>query len=93
MDMQTKLSGKGQVVVPKPVRDRLGWRPGIDLDVIETEDGVTLRARVARKKLTVDEAVARLREIYTHQGPPASLEDMDAAIAEAVAKRAARRGS
>lgn len=76
MNMHTKMSEKGQVVVPKAVRDRLGWLPGTDLDVIETEDGVTFRPRSTRKKLTVEQAVARFRELYTHVGPPATLEQM-----------------
>ena len=88
--MQTKVSGKGQIVVPKPVRDRKGWTAGTDLDVIETAEGVLLRPRAARKKLTADEAVARFRELYTHQGPPISLEEMDASIARATAERDAR---
>lgn len=91
MNMHTKMSGKGQVVVPKSVRDRKGWISGTDLDVIETVEGVLLRSRATRKKISPAEAVARFREIYTHQGPPVSLEDMDASIAEAVAERHARR--
>lgn len=91
MNMHTKLSGKGQVVVPKALRDRKGWLPGTDLEVVETAEGVLLRNRSPRKKLTVDEAVARFHKIYTHQGPPVTLAEMDEAIAEAVAERDARR--
>lgn len=91
MNMHTKLSGKGQVVVPKALRDRKGWLPGTDLEVVDTAEGVLLRSRRPRKKLTADEAVDRFRAIYTHQGPPVTLEQMDQAIAEAVAERHARR--
>ena len=31
--MKTKVSSKGQVVIPKEVRDRLGIKPGTILDV------------------------------------------------------------
>jgi len=34
-DMRTKISEKGQITVPKPLRDRLGIRPGDELDVID----------------------------------------------------------
>lgn len=91
MNIHTKMSEKGQVVVPKAVRDRLGWLPGTDLDVIETEGGVTFRPRTTRKKLTVDEAVARFRELYTHVGPPVSPEEMRASIQEEVFRRSERR--
>ncbi|HWJ51197.1 MAG TPA: AbrB/MazE/SpoVT family DNA-binding domain-containing protein [Solirubrobacteraceae bacterium] len=33
--MRTKISEKGQITVPKPLRDRLGIRPGDELDVID----------------------------------------------------------
>jgi antitoxin PrlF len=34
-DMRTKISEKGQITVPKALRDRLGIRPGDELDVID----------------------------------------------------------
>ncbi len=34
-DMRTKISEKGQITVPKSLRDRLGIRPGDELDVID----------------------------------------------------------
>ena len=76
MNARTKISEKGQVVVPKATRDRLGWQPGLDVDVVEGPDSVTFRRRDARKTLTVDEAVVRLRQIYTHKGPPVPIEEM-----------------
>lgn len=33
-DMRTKVSEKGQITVPKPLRDRLGIRPGDELDLV-----------------------------------------------------------
>jgi AbrB family looped-hinge helix DNA binding protein len=90
MNMHTKLSGKGQVVVPKAVRDRLGWSSGTDLEVIESADGVFLRPAESRQKLTVEEAVVRLRAIYQHQGPPVSLEEMRRGAQEVVEEHWAR---
>ena len=74
MTAQTKLSAKGQIVIPKDVRDRLGFAEGTVLDVIETGDGVILRRPVERKKLSVDEAVRQLQQIYKHEGPPIPIE-------------------
>ena len=43
---KTKVTTKGQVTVPKEVRERLGLRPGDELEFIE-EDGVfRLRKRL-----------------------------------------------
>ncbi len=37
--MQTNMTIKGQVTVPKPVRDRLGLRPGRPVSFVENADG------------------------------------------------------
>ena len=43
---KTKITSKGQVTIPKEVRDRLGLRPGDELEFVE-EDGVfQLRKRL-----------------------------------------------
>ncbi|MBI2919207.1 MAG: AbrB/MazE/SpoVT family DNA-binding domain-containing protein [Chloroflexi bacterium] len=44
---KTRITTKGQVTIPKEVRERLGLRPGDELEFTE-EDGVyRLRKRVA----------------------------------------------
>jgi AbrB family looped-hinge helix DNA binding protein len=39
----TKVSDKGQVVIPKEIRDRLGFVEGSRLIVVATEDAVVLQ--------------------------------------------------
>ena len=39
----TKVSDKGQVVIPKEVRDRLHMGPGTKLIVVATDDAVVLQ--------------------------------------------------
>ena len=39
----TKVSDKGQVVIPKEIRDRLQLVPGTRLIVVATEDAVVLQ--------------------------------------------------
>jgi len=41
--MHSSISSKGQVTVPKGVRDQLGLRPGTAVEFEMTEDGVILR--------------------------------------------------
>jgi AbrB family looped-hinge helix DNA binding protein len=41
--MTLKIDKAGRVVLPKPIRDRLGLHAGSDLEVEETPDGVTLK--------------------------------------------------
>jgi AbrB family looped-hinge helix DNA binding protein len=74
MTAHTRLSAKGQVVIPKDVRDRLGLVEGTVLDVIESADGVFLRKPPQRRKLTVEEALAQFREIFKWEGPPLPIE-------------------
>ena len=74
MNAQIKVSAKGQVVIPKDVRDRLGIAEGSMLDVIESGDGVFLRKPAKRKKMTVEEATAFLREKINYKGPPLPIE-------------------
>lgn len=74
MNAQTRLSAKGQVVIPKDVRDRLGWAQGSDLEVVETAGGVLLRRPPARKMLSVAEATKELRKRFQYKGPPLPIE-------------------
>lgn len=76
MNAQTKLSAKGQVVIPKDVRDRLGWPQGSSLEVIETAGGVLLRQPQTRKKLTFEEATAKIRQAVNYTGPPLTIEQL-----------------
>jgi AbrB family looped-hinge helix DNA binding protein len=62
MSNHTRVSAKGQVVIPKDVRDRLKWEPGTELEVMEGVGGVILRPRVNAIKHSVDEMLARMAE-------------------------------
>ena len=90
MNARTTLSAKGQVVIPKDVRDRLGLKPGQKLDVSESGGAIVLRAAQTRPTLTMEEAVARLREIIQYDGPPVSIEEMNETINEEWAKSGMR---
>lgn len=75
MTAETKLSAKGQVVIPKDVRDRLGLVEGMVLQVIAAGDDIVLRKpRDRGGKLTIEQATAELRKLYQHKGPPIPIE-------------------
>jgi AbrB family looped-hinge helix DNA binding protein len=48
--METRVSSKGQVVLPSPLRQRLGLRPGDALDVRLEGDAIVLRPRRAKRR-------------------------------------------
>lgn len=81
MNAQTKMSGKGQVVIPKDVRDRLGLDTGDRFDVIERPDGVLLRKAATKTGESFEAITARLQARIHYTGPAVSIEDMDASIA------------
>lgn len=41
----TKLSSKGQVIIPKALRSSHRWETGLELMVIDTGDGVLLKPK------------------------------------------------
>ena len=72
----TRLSSKGQVILPKSVRDAHRWRAGTEFQVESTDDGVLLRPLKRLAPSRLDEVANRLRT----SRPAASLAEMDAAI-------------
>ena len=73
--MATTVTRKGQVTIPKPVRDYLGIQPGTQVDFRRTDDGVVIEkvdgprppSRFAKARgsagpgMTTDELMALLR--------------------------------
>ena len=87
MSATTRLSAKGQVVIPRRLRHARHWDAGTEFDVVETADGVLLRPRGFAKVATIDSIAGMLR----HPGPPVSLEDMQRGIDAAMAERWSRK--
>lgn len=76
----TKLSSKGQVIIPKQIRNTYGWTIGQDLVVIDTGNGILLKAKTPFPETTLDEVASCLK--YT--GKSKSLDDMQDAIKKGV---------
>lgn len=49
--MTHKVGPKGQVVIPKSMRDELGFSPGTEVDFAVTDSEVRVRPKAARKSL------------------------------------------
>jgi len=79
----TKLSSKGQVVLPKSVRDEHGWAPGTEFEVESTSDGVRLRAKAPFVRTELDAVFGSVHCV----GPAKTLDEMDDGIRAAVARR------
>jgi AbrB family looped-hinge helix DNA binding protein len=72
----TRLSSKGQVILPKSVRDARQWQSGMEFAVEEFGDGVLLRPLKTFRQTRHEDVFGCLRR----KGPALSLEDMDRAI-------------
>ena len=79
----TKLSSKGQVIIPKPVRIAHRWKPGQELEVIDAGDGVLLRPVSPFQPREIGEAASFLE----YSGEAKSLDEMEAAIRKGVSER------
>ncbi len=79
----TKLSSKGQVIIPKIVRSRHNWHIGQELSIIDTGDGVLLRPSRLFRETKLEEVGGCLKR----SGNTVSLEEMDAAIKKGALER------
>lgn len=80
---RTRLSSKGQVIIPKWIRDRHEWQPGDELVVLYTEQGVTLKLSRPFPETTLDDVVGCL----SYSGPTVSIEEMDEVISAAIQEK------
>jgi AbrB family looped-hinge helix DNA binding protein len=72
----TRLSSKGQIILPKAVRDLHHWAPGTDFSVEDSGDGVLLRPIRTSRPTRLDDLVGSLAV----KGVARSPAEMDEAI-------------
>ena len=78
--MQTTITSKGQVTVPKPIRDKLHLKPGDKIDFMLDPDGGV-------RVVPVTASVTQLKGMVPRPEFPVSLAEMDEAIARAAARK------
>jgi AbrB family looped-hinge helix DNA binding protein len=77
----TKLSSKGQVVIPEEIRNRLGLETGAQFVVVGDRDVVILKVIQAPDMAEFDELVGRARKAAKRAG--LKKEDVNKAIRKA----------
>jgi AbrB family looped-hinge helix DNA binding protein len=82
--LTTIVSTKGQVILPKAVRQQRRWEAGTRLTVEDTEEGVLLRAAPLFAATEIDAVCGSL----AYSGKPKSIAEMDAAVAAEARRRA-----
>ena len=76
--LQSKLSTKGQVIIPKPLRTAHNWQAGQRLQFIDTPDGILVKSDPATFKQTSIEQVAGCLQ---YKGKAKSITKMNEVIA------------
>lgn len=84
--LTTTVSTKGQVILPKAVRQRREWDAGTRLIVEETPEGVLLKPAPTFVETRPKDVFASL----PHRGKPKTLEEMESGILAEARRRHAR---
>ena len=73
----TRLSTKGQLIIPKEIRERHGWDSGTELELEDRGDSVVIRPVADIPRTSPDDVLGCLR----YSGRPRTLREMEDAIA------------
>lgn len=79
-----RLSSKGQIVIPKTIRDRHHWHEGQVLEIIETDNGLVLQGGKIFPQTLLEDLAGRLK----YDGKAKTLDEMEAAIAKGAREKA-----
>lgn len=85
-ELTTTVSTKGQVILPKSIRDQREWSAGTELLVEDTPEGVLLKQRPSFPATRAEDVFGSLH----YRGPVKSIEDMKSGIATEAKRRRAR---
>jgi antitoxin PrlF len=83
---EATLTSKGQITIPKPVRDHLRLESGDRVDFLVTETGDVI-LRPARR------SIRELRGLLRRPGRAMSLDEMDAGIRRKMTEKYGRKSS
>jgi len=82
----TRLSSKGQLVLPKAIREADAWTEGTEFIVERVPEGVLLRPVRSLPATRLEDVIGCVR----YRGPARSAADMERAIAQGVKARRGR---
>ena len=69
--MTLRMDKAGRIILPKPLRERLGLKPDMQLEALEQADGVLLRALAQRPSMV------KIDGLWVHQGTPEAAANWD----------------
>ncbi len=71
-----RIDKSGRIVVPKPLRERLGLKPGTELEALDQEGGVLLRTIEQRP------AMVKIEGLWVHRGEAEAGADWNRVVRE-----------
>ena len=83
--METTLSSKGQIVIPRQIRQSHCWEPGVRFSIYENGDEIVLKPVISRKKTVLEDVIG----CAGYTGPKISIAEMDAGILVEASKQVA----
>jgi len=83
--METTLSSKGQIVIPRHIRQIHGWKPGVRFSIYDSGDEIVLKPATTRKTTVLEDVIG----CAGYSGPAKSLADMEAGVLEEACKQVA----
>ena len=86
--MDTKLSSKGQVIIPKQLRDKNNWQPGQELVAIDVGEGILLKPKSVFKETSLEDVF----DCLNYQGKAKTVEEMNQDIAIGIENEWKNRG-
>jgi len=81
--MQTTLSSKGQIVIPRQIRQLHGWQSGAAFTIIDKDNVLILEPVSTKKTIKLDDVIG----CAGYHGKKKSQAEMDAGILEEVRRR------
>ncbi len=78
----TRLSSKGQIVVPKNLRELYNWQAGLEFVVLDTGDGILIKPKRPFATTTIDDVAGCL----AYSGTPKTVKEMDTAVQHGIAE-------
>ncbi len=79
----TKLSSKGQVIIPKPMRMEHHWNTGQELIVLDVGDGILIKPITPFPETNINDVASCLKI----KGNPKTLNDFESAIAKGIKEK------
>lgn len=79
----TKLSSKGQIIIPKTIRESHHWQPGTEFAIEETAAGLLLKPRKPFPATRLENGIG----CAGYKGPAKTLAEMEEGLAADIRKK------